>query len=99
MSASRDRRLPQNIFRLAPLNGWLLPGGRDAISRRPTPRRPIDCRINRRGGGIRRKHERGCEAEQSHWPTNQKVRGGWRMKESLLVRVHLNSLRTVVSAV
>lgn len=46
MPAPWDRRLPNNVFRLAPPHGRVLCGSRNAIARRSAPRRPIQSPIN-----------------------------------------------------
>ena len=57
VAASRQRRFPQNIFALGPLNRWLLSGRCDPIARRTTPARPVVRGVNGRSKDIRRPRE------------------------------------------
>ena len=55
VTAPRHGSLPENVFRLAPLDGRILSRSRDAVTRWPTPRRPV-----------RRGNRDGCRSKR--WP-------------------------------
>src|SRR6266498_1856838 len=55
--ATRHGRFPENAFRLAPLHGRVLSRRRHAIAGRPSPRGPVQRRVNSSNSSTRRKDE------------------------------------------